>query len=407
MPQPKIEIRMLGGFSVCIDGRPALQGMAQSRKLQQVLQYLLLNRARAVPHAELAAQFWGNASNAEASLRAVMHRLRRLAALEGGALDSWLETTRGCYRWNPALACFVDVYELERLAAQAAAAPEGVARDGMEQAIVLLYRGRLLPDSAGETWVERRQIELYAQYKAALYHQIERCKHRGDPAALAALCRRGLQQDAADERLYLEGALALQAQGRMQEAEELARTGEQAGCLHVGAHTPGALAAAYSRLCAAQTGMQNDLDRIEQRILEDDGGGAYLCSYDTFCAISRVRMRAAARSDTPLLLVTASLLPPVPRPAAGRTAAVMQVMEDVLLCTLRSSDVAARYSENRFVLLLEAPACEGASPMERVRAEFYRRPAHDGYLLAYSLRAPHPGPERPHKKRDDMKNGGR
>ena len=151
MPQPKIEIRMLGGFSVCIDGRPALQGMAQSRKLQQVLQYLLLNRARAVPHAELAAQFWGNASNAEASLRAVMHRLRRLAALEGGALDSWLETTRGCYRWNPALACFVDVYELERLAAQAAAAPEGVARDGMEQAIVVLYRGRLLPDSAGET----------------------------------------------------------------------------------------------------------------------------------------------------------------------------------------------------------------------------------------------------------------
>ena len=54
-----------------------------------------------------------------------MHRLRRLAALEGGALDSWLETTRGCYRWNPALPCFVDVYELERLAAQAAAAPEG------------------------------------------------------------------------------------------------------------------------------------------------------------------------------------------------------------------------------------------------------------------------------------------
>ena len=84
--------------------------------------------------------------------------------------------------------------------------------------------------------------------------------------------------------------------------------------------------------------------------------------------------------------------PLLPRPAAGRTAAVMQVMEDVLLCTLRSSDVAARYSENRFVLLLEAPACEGASPMERVRAEFYRRPAHDGYLLAYSLRAaPRPG----------------
>src|SRR5699024_3080921 len=151
----------------------------------------------------------------------------------------------------------------------------------------------------------------------------------------------------ADERLYLEGALALQAQGRMQEAEELACTGEQAGCLHVGAHTPGALAAAYSRLCAAQTGMQNDLDRIEQRIREDDGGGAYLCSYGTFCARSRWRLRAARRSHTAMMVVVGSLMPRVPRPSAESAAAVMQVMEDVLLWTLRSSGVAARYSDNR------------------------------------------------------------
>ena len=228
----------------------------------------------------------------------------------------------------------------------------------------------------------------------------------GDPAALAALCRRGLQQDAADERLYLEGALALQAQGRMQEAEELARTGEQAGCLHVGAHTPGALAAAYSRLCAAQTGMQNDLDRIEQRILEDDGGGAYLCSYDTFCAISRVRMRAAARSDTPLLLVTASLLPPVPRPAAGRTAAVMQVMEDVLLCTLRSSATWPRATAKT------ALCCCWKRPPARAPAQW--NACAPNFTAARPTTAtcwptacaPHPGPERPHKKRDDMKNGG-
>ena len=57
-----------------------------------------------------------------------------------------------------------------------------------------------------------------------------------------------------------------------------------------------------------------------------------------------------------------------------------------MLCrTLRGSDVVSRYSDTRFVLLLGGLASDGSSPMERVRAEFYRRPEHDGYLLTYRL----------------------
>ena len=83
-----------------------------------------------------------------------------------------------------------------------------------------------------------------------------------------------------------------------------------------------------------------------------------------------------------------SVVPPVARPGAGRTAAVMRVLESVFCRTLRSSDVVARYSDTRFVLLLGGLASDGSSPMERVRAEFYRRPEHDGYLLTYRLHTP-------------------
>lgn len=83
MSTPQIQIQLMGGFSITIDGQPVLTALSQARKLQQILQYLLLNCGRAVSHQELIANFWGDGSDAEASLRAVMHRLRQMAAQEG------------------------------------------------------------------------------------------------------------------------------------------------------------------------------------------------------------------------------------------------------------------------------------------------------------------------------------
>ena len=47
MSNPPIRIQLLGGFSMAVGGRPMLSGLAQNRKLQQLLQYLLLNCDRA------------------------------------------------------------------------------------------------------------------------------------------------------------------------------------------------------------------------------------------------------------------------------------------------------------------------------------------------------------------------
>ena len=143
----------------------------------------------------------------------------------------------------------------------------------------------------------------------------------------------------------------------------------------------------------AGASLERDVKRIVQTVREGDAelGGAFLCSYDTFCSICRVQLRMRMRYDVPLFLVTVCVVPPVTRPSAARTAAAMRVLANVLSSTLRSSDVAARYGEDRFVLLLNGRAIDGKSPMERVRKEFYRRPEHDNYLLTYCLHTPRGG----------------
>ena len=60
---------------------------------------------------------------------------------------------------------------------------------------------------------------------------------------------------------------------------------------------------------------------------------------------------------------------------------------------LRQCDVGARYTDMQYVVMLSGSTAEsGTSPLERIKAAFYRIPAHGRYLLSYSLYVPEPRP---------------
>lgn len=384
MTKPKIQITLLGKFEITLDGRPVLAGMAQSRKIQLLVQYLLLQYGRPATHAELTSALWGNAGDADMSLRAVMHRFRTMAAKEDPALANCILTSRGAYVWNMDLDCEVDIFTIRRLAEQVNQEKDPSIRAELYRRIIAQYGGRLLPESAGEPWVERQRVWLHNLYKDTLFALIEFCEDSGNMEQVVELCRQGLQADPFDERLYVEQILALENLGRTDEADEVAGKATESGCLH-GDGRARNLNGSYKRMQQSELAMETDLDHILKEVCEFETDGAYLCGYETFRSICRVQLRMRARYDLSLFLVTVSIVPPVARPGNVRTAAAMRVLENVLCRTLRSSDVVSRYSETRFVLLLGGLASDGSSPMERVRAEFYRRPEHDGYLLTYRL----------------------
>lgn len=400
MTQPKIQITLLGRFEITLDGRPVLAGMAQSRKIQLLVQYLLLQYGRPASHGELTTALWGNAGDADMSLRAVLHRFRAMAAKESPALSNCILTSRGAYVWNMDLDCEVDIFTIRRLAEEVESETDPDRRAELRRWIIDRYTGRLLPDSAGEPWVERQRVWLHNLYKDTLFSLIEYGKEREELEQVVELCRRGLCADPYDERLYVEQILALENMGRTREAEELTRKAAENGCLHSDGRGRN-LNGSYKRMQQSELAMETDLEHILREVTEPGADGAYLCAYETFRSICRVQLRMRARYDFSLFLVTVSIVPPVTRPGASRTAAVMRVLENVLCRTLRSSDVVARYSDTRFVLLLGGMASDGSSPMERVRAEFYRRPEHDGYLLTYRLHTPEnpPIPRFSHRSR--------
>ena len=53
-----IEIKMLGGFEIRVNGKPVLAQLAQSRKATALVQYLVLRRGERVSHKVLTDTLW-------------------------------------------------------------------------------------------------------------------------------------------------------------------------------------------------------------------------------------------------------------------------------------------------------------------------------------------------------------
>ena len=109
-----IEIKMLGGFEIRVNGKPVLAQLAQSRKATALVQYLVLRRGERVSHKVLTDTLWAGerSTNPDMALRAILHRFRLMIDAEGlDEMKDCIVTSRGYYQWNPHLDCSVDVFE--------------------------------------------------------------------------------------------------------------------------------------------------------------------------------------------------------------------------------------------------------------------------------------------------------
>lgn len=229
-----IEIRMLGDFEIRVNGKPVLAVLGQSRKTTALVQYLVLQRGERVTHKVLTDTLWAGerSSNPDMALRAILHRFRNMIEAEGlDELRNCILTSRGCYQWNPHLDCTVDVFRVGDLSEQARREEDPEKRAKLYEQIVDLYRGRLLPQSASEQWVEGVSVRLHGQYRTAMLSLLELCKKWGESTRIISLCNHALELDPYEERLYLEEIVALEALGRHNEAQKLARRGTAMGCL--------------------------------------------------------------------------------------------------------------------------------------------------------------------------------
>lgn len=367
-----IEIKMLGGFEIRVNGKPVLAQLAQSRKATALVQYLVLRRGERVSHKVLTDTLWAGerSTNPDMALRAILHRFRLMIDAEGlDEMKDCIVTSRGYYQWNPHLDCSVDVFEVNDLSELARKESDAEKRSRIYEQIVNLYDGRLLPQSASEPWVESVSVRLHGQYRTAILNLLELCKKWGESTRIVTLCTRALELDPYEE------------------AEDLARRGSAMGCLHH-AIEPGRAGSAYRQMRQADRNMESEVSKLISALPDTENTGACICDFETFKEIYRVQRGVQVRYGLQVFLAILTVAPSQNTDAA-ETSLMVEQLGDLIRTNLRQCDVAARYTDMQYVVMLSGSTAEsGTGPLERIKAAFYRIPAHGRYLLSYSLYVP-------------------
>lgn len=182
-PMTEVRIRLLGTFSVEVEGRPV--STLDAARLQSLLAFLLLERGVPRPRRRLAASFWPDSTDeqSQTNLRTLVHRLRRALP----AADRFLQVGHGYLLWRDDPLCVVDVEQFEGAADEKACVAE------LEYAIGL-YRGDLLP-GCYDDWIEPERHRLRRLYARTLDRLVDLHEAGGRYAAALEYARHRIEHD--------------------------------------------------------------------------------------------------------------------------------------------------------------------------------------------------------------------
>jgi DNA-binding SARP family transcriptional activator len=194
-----LQVRLLGQFSLTLDGRPVTGTTA---RLQSLLAYLLLHADAPQPRAQLAFRFWPDASEANArnNLRQLLHQLRQALP----EADRHLRADAASLQWLPDSSFSLDVALFEGALAEAEAA--GRAKDAawrrscLERALDAC-QGPLLP-SCYDDWIGPARERLARRCEQAAAELVGLLEEQREYASAIARVRHWLQHDPVDEEAY-------------------------------------------------------------------------------------------------------------------------------------------------------------------------------------------------------------
>ena len=216
----QLNVAMLGGLCVSVNGKTVFQEPEKLNKPWQILYYLALHADRMVPAGELLNQLWnpGELTDPANVLKNTVYALRRdLNA--AGAEESTIVFENGGYRFDQNVQVCVDLNEFLHLCEKAKNAPESERAD----ALLAAHRafGGFVPETlSSRIWMVAPSIQCRQMYLRISYALFEALWAAQRLEELAEAAQRTHGFEAEDETVLLWHMRALQKLGR---DEELAR----------------------------------------------------------------------------------------------------------------------------------------------------------------------------------------
>ncbi len=372
----EIFIRLLGGFSITVDGAVHDNLPAKSRRGVSLMTYLILQRGKAVAMQRLARELWGSrrSENPENALKTLVSRMRSLLNGVADGLGGAIRSEQGAYRWGSLPGVSVDVLEFIELAEELRHSVPETQRWEKTRRVLALYQGELF--QSGDMVNGAMQSSwLHKSYLETVYAYVEMLKERDEYNEIARTCEIALRYDDLDEFLHIERMRALVGLNRADEARQEYRLVSHRSREVLDAEPSDALRESYERLADASAELQFNLDAISNELAERDSQrtGPFYCDYSAFREIYNIQYRNLERLGSTMFLGVISVTGQGKQLSDIARESAMAGLQEILRDNLRKGDIVTRFSPAIFAMLL--PTVDygtGGMVMERIEHLFYQ-----------------------------------
>ncbi len=371
------EITMFGEFTIS-NGTGIITDQAnRSKKVWSLLEYLIVNRNRAVSQKELIELLWsdGDTKDPVNTLKVLMHRVRSL--LDELGKDSgkkMIYYKSGAYGWNGELNCIVDTEQFE-LALQSAEEMGGDKKLIYLLMAIRLYDGDFLQKNPNEEWI----MQLSARYKTKFLQAASEAAgilfEEGQYHELINICRHVIRLNPYEEEFYLYLLKALIKTQQIDKAQEEYRRISEMFFREFGITPSEELMALYREVVETSHVPEMNLEIIRDKLSEEPTEGSYYCEFEFFKTIYRLEARSAARTGQSVYIGLLTLMNGEGNglPNQKTMNRAMDALHDIIRRTLRKGDIFTRYSLNQYLIMLPTTTYETSGMvMERLKKAYKR-----------------------------------
>lgn len=345
------------------EGKILDEDVMRSDMLTKLLVYILLHKDYPITIQELSEALWDEdeSDNPAGALKNLMYRLRTLLKKNLGE-GEYILTSRGVYYWNSEKEVQFDAEQFEQYCEVAKKETDTSEKINNYEKAIELYKGDFMPKITDKHWVVTLSAYYHSLYLSAVKALAELYMEEERFEEAEQLCAEGLRYDAVDEWLHSYRITALMRQNKQQLAMECYEQAVKALYNALGVRKSARLEEVHQELLKMSKGTEaEEMESVHKDMKEEDPEGAYICGYPVFREIYRLEARKISRLGEAeyVMLLTLQL-----KDGGGSSnvqmeqyiiSQAMNQVEDALKEALRIGDVAARYSDSQFVVLL--PTC--------------------------------------------------
>jgi len=359
-----LTVKSLGKFELS-DGIHVMNDeVLRSDMLKKLLMYMLLHRDGPISIQEIAEGLWqeDEVDNPAGALKNLMYRLRTLIKKTFGEMQ-FIITSSGAYAWNKELEVDMDIKRFEMYYKKAKDAGTKEERVAAYESAVTLYRGEFMENALEQHWAVTLSTYYHSMFLNAVKSLNELYMEQGRYQDIEDISVHALKMDSVDEELYCYHIMALikgnkpdLAMKRFEEASKLLYDA-------LGVRNSSKMQSVQKELLKMSKGHEaQTLENIHEDMVEDEESvGVYFCGYPVFREIYRLEVRKNSRLGEAehIVLFTVEMIDGIKADNEKMERFIieqgMSKLKNTLGRVLRVGDVAARYSDSQYIVLL--PTC--------------------------------------------------